>query len=33
MWLALFTVVTAIAVALSVAAVIVQARQGDILRG
>jgi hypothetical protein len=33
MWLALFSVATAVAVGLSVAAVMVQARQEDILRG
>jgi hypothetical protein len=33
MWLALFSVATAVAIGLSVAAVMVQMRQEDILRG
>ena len=33
MWLALFSIATAVAVCLSVAAVMVQVSQGDILRG
>jgi hypothetical protein len=33
MWMALFSIATAVAICLSVAAVMLQARQGDILRG
>jgi hypothetical protein len=33
MWIALFSIVTAVAIGLSVAAIVLQARQEDTLRG